>query len=621
LGKQREVTAIFKIAGIGILLVSMMAVNAFGQILDDSTKNVYSARTTFWFTENDMRLLGDTLHVLDTLLLGHQNFDAVDVSNHMLVDLGNNGTATRHLYYEFPSLIGARLGIDAYNPYFVTTDNLRFYDTKSPFIKIKAIIGGQGRSIADVSYSRNINPRWNFGIDFKTLTSDKQIGASLNRGDRNVTSTSWDFYTSYRTENEKYQVLFSVNRIRHGVQETGGIDVTEDATTAELFQYRDSPIKLSKVKAEDYKFDFRLFQKYVLNEQVQLYYSLTRGRHENSYADPSLLANQTYYEQILISTDTTAELLQMADLTNEAGVMGKTGGLSYNLYLKRRYVNYNDRFSSPFGRQVESYGGVKAKATLFDVWDTKGKVEYMQGGLFDIEGSTQLPFLSLWVRSMRYRPGYQQLYYHGNHYTWDNSFEPQRADRLGGELNVKLGPLALRPGLNLTRVAKQVYFGSDSKPYQSGAGQLITSPAVAINLTIAEHYHIDPQVIYTAVTGNDAAIWQIPQWLFNARLYYEGYWFKESTLVQIGTELHWKSTYNALAWNPVVQQFYLQNTFPVDAYLVADLFLNFKVGNARYFAKMTHINQAGEANGYFVSPYYPGQKRVFDLGVTWYFFD
>ena len=28
-------------------------------------------------------------------------------------------------------------------------------------------IGGDGRAITDVSYSRNISPQWNFGFDFK----------------------------------------------------------------------------------------------------------------------------------------------------------------------------------------------------------------------------------------------------------------------------------------------------------------------------------------------------------------------------------------------------------------------------------------------------------------------
>ena len=30
---------------------------------------------------------------------------------------------------------------------------------------------------------------------------------------------------------------------------------------------------------------------------------------------------------------------------------------------------------------------------------------------------------------------------------------------------------------------------------------------------------------------------------------------------------------------------------------------------------------ADKFDGYFVTPYYPGQKKVLDLGVRWYFFN
>lgn len=613
--------SILKVAGCGCLVLLLVSGGLEAQVLDDSTKNPYSARTTFWFTEADVMALSDSLHVLDTLLYGVEDFDAVDVSDHTLVDLGNYGTATRSLYFLFPSIIGARLGIDAYDPYFTPSDQIKYYDTKSPWIKINALVGGLGRSLVDVGYSRNINPRWNIGIDFKLLTADKQIGASSNRGDRNVTSSAWDLYSSYKTKDDRYQVLFNVDRIRHNVLETGGIDIAEDATTAEIFQYRDSPIRLNGVKASDYKFNFHLLQKYKINDQVQMYYLLDRGEHENSFDDPNPSANEAFYPQTLITSDSTADFIQMRDLTNETGVMGKMGGLSYNLYVKRRYVSYNDRFSSPFGRQVESYGGAKINVKLFDVWDTETRVEYLQGGLFDIEGKTSLPFLNLWLRSMRYRPGYQQLYYFGNHYNWENDFEPQRADRLGGELNVKVGPLTLKPALNLTRVANYVYFGLDSQPLQSTSGQLLVNPSATMNLTIGKAFHINPQVIYTVVTGNDADIWRIPEWLINARIYYEGVWFNNYMPIQIGVDANWKSTYDGFAYNPVIQQFHLQNGFSIESYAAADLFINFKVGNARYFAKMTHINQPGNADGYFITPYYPGQHRVLDFGVTWYFFD
>ncbi len=593
---------------------------AHGQILDDSTKNVYSAKTTFWFTEDDVRSLRDSLHVLDTLLYNFENFEEVDRSGHRLADLGNLGTATRPIYHQFPKTIGARLGVNAYDPFYTTSRNVRYYDTKSPFIKIHAAFGMLGRNTVDVSYTRNVNPRWNVGSDFKRISADKQIGASSNRGDRNVESTSWDLYTSYRSENDRYHALFNFSWMNHGTFETGGINVPEGASNAEIFQYRDSEIRLANATASDRRLNIHLFQKYKLTEELQLYYSFDAYRHQSAYVDRQLPQNINFYPQVLLSGDSTSELLQFRELMNDVGVLGKAGDISYNVYLKRRYVNYHNRYFVPYGGEVENYGGVKASALLFDIWDTEGRVEYMQGGLFDVYGRTSLPFVKLWLRSTRYKPGYQQQNYFGNHYSWDNSFEPQRADQLGGEIDVTAGPLNFSPSLTLTRVGNAVYFDTNSTPRQSGSGQLITSPSVSFDLALFQDFHINPQVTYTVVAGNDREIWRIPDWFSNVKLYYAGFWFDNYMQIHIGTDLHWRSTYFAHAWNPVLQQFYLQNSFAVESYLTADFFINFKVNNARFFAKVTHLNQPA-SGGYFVTPWYPGQQRVFDMGVTWYFFD
>ena len=56
-------------------------------------------------------------------------------------------------------------------------------------------------------------------------------------------------------------------------------------------------------------------------------------------------------------------------------------------------------------------------------------------------------------------------------------------------------------------------------------------------------------------------------------------------------------------------------------YFRYNIFFNMQVKNLRIFLKMTHFNQFDRFDGYFVTPYYPAQKKVLDLGVRWYFFN
>ena len=91
-------------------------------------------------------------------------------------------------------------------------------------------------------------------------------------------------------------------------------------------------------------------------------------------------------------------------------------------------------------------------------------------------------------------------------------------------------------------------------------------------------------------------------------------------MVHTGIETFFQTGYKPLAYDPLIQQYYVQNTFETSDYAKVDLFVNFKVGNFLFLVKMGHINQ-GSQKGYFITPFYTGEKRTLDLGVRWLFFD
>ena len=72
---------------------------------------------------------------------------------------------------------------------------------------------------------------------------------------------------------------------------------------------------------------------------------------------------------------------------------------------------------------------------------------------------------------------------------------------------------------------------------------------------------------------------------------------------------------------PVTQQFYLQNNFLVDRYLVADAFASLRVKRVRILLKMSHINEGLGGLGYYVTPRYLGMQRAFSFGIYWPLFD
>ena len=91
--------------------------------------------------------------------------------------------------------------------------------------------------------------------------------------------------------------------------------------------------------------------------------------------------------------------------------------------------------------------------------------------------------------------------------------------------------------------------------------------------------------------------------------------------MQLGVDFHWKSEYYALGYDPAIRQFYNQNTFKPQDFSIIDVFLNGKIKRARIFLKYNNLIQAFTGQGYFLTPYYPGQRNVLDFGFDWSFYD
>lgn len=97
----------------------------------------------------------------------------------------------------------------------------------------------------------------------------------------------------------------------------------------------------------------------------------------------------------------------------------------------------------------------------------------------------------------------------------------------------------------------------------------------------------------------------------------------------VGLDIHYRSAYRGDAYMPAISQFYLQNNFLLNDYILIDLFINVKIRNARLFARMNQINSFFGTNapniisssGYYISPGYVAPSNFLTFGVTWMLFD
>ncbi len=618
----------------GLVLFTLLQLSlcASAQILDDSSKLVYGPTTTLRFSQESWMLNKlDTLPV-DTTLKNLEEFAIYDQLEGKYQDLGNIGTALNPLFFQSPDFSGLRAGYHGYDPLVNSPEDLTYFDTKSPFIDLKVVLGGQGRSVIDVLYTQNVNPNWNIGFSVNRLNIDKQLGAVLNDGDRNLESSQMNLFSQYNHPKRPYRVLGYLNHFNHQVREVGGVYFTDSATVAEQFQYRDASILLADATAKDFRQQAHLYHSYGFFEFLEAYHQFDLEYQRLSYSDfkddNTNLPYDTYrdfYPAYLIDQDSSFQKLNFRSVQNEVGVKGGEA-IYYRLYAKQRQVKYDWLYLAPENVINELYIGGFTRFAWKDVLAVSANVELMNTGDYKIEGKLSSPFFSASYGSQLYQPTLLQTRYFGNHYEWNNRFNSTFINELKGEIRLKTGRFDIKPEANFTSLTNLVFFDTLALPQQTN-GTLLSSRLglstdfrLMTNVEDNESFIFENTAYFSEVSGDEKAAFPIPQWLINSRWYWEGKWFQNSTPIEIGFNFHFKSGYYARSYRPELQQFHVQNHDFIGAYFTIDPFISMKVNKVFVFAKMTHVNML-PGGGYFITPRYPGQERIFDFGVRWIFFD
>ena len=611
-----------------IAVLSFLALKA--QIVDDSTRNVYGPKTTLFTTEKD--ILNNTVayQTLDTSIYLFERQSFVEKSGRRYQDLGNLGTALFPIFYEPPQTFGRASGYDAYTPFAFQPADIKYFDTKSPYIDLFILLGGGNRNIVDVGFSRNVNENWNVGFDVRRITTNKQL-APESQIDRQVVSGAFTAYTHYKHSKLPYQLLLNFSDLTHQVVELGGVRPTADSSRADLFLYDNALLRLDDAQSIIKTSRWHLYQDYQIADQFQLYHVLDYRREVNTYTD---FAGGTglggydpysdFYDEFLIDEDSTYQQTIFTTFSNEVGLKGDLSSVFYRFYARVRDIGWNYFLFDPDESTLENYLGGYVRFDWKDKFAVTGNAEYLIGGEYSFGGTLASDLLDVSYRSVKSVVPFIYSDYFGNHHEWHNSFEPIFVNDLSGKLNLKYRFLEVQPKLRLATYKNFVYFDESIEAQQETDEAVITSIGGNFNLRILnekkEGWNIENEVIATNVAGAGGDKFRIPELFYNGRYFWRGMWFRDLIPVEVGIDAHARSSYFANAYAPEIQQFYLQNDQEIFGYLFADLFINMQVDKFLFSLKWHHFNQP-QNDGYFTTPNYPGQRRTIDLMVKWMFFD
>ena len=605
-----------------VILLCCLSLGVFAQsnIVDDSTKQVYGAYTTYFQSFEDIKYNKDNLQKVDSTIGNMHRFSVVEKHSNKYQNLGNLGTALRPVFYTLPTQVGIRSGFDAYVPYYITAEDIEYFDTKSPYTPLDVVLGGKGRAVTNVKHTRNITPYWNAGFHFRKINADKQV-ASFGKGDNQTSSTAYYLHTDYQSPNGKYRGLFSFTRINHKVYEQGGITIPEGDPVNSYFD-TNANVNLADAQSQDFRIGLNIYNHYKLRDEFQLYQSFEYIQNRNFYNDNPLGADADFYSQILINPDSTTDQFQTSQVVNEFGIKGDLAKMFYSFFVKFRNVNHFSRYLPNNQQFFENSGGFDLRYDFDSLQFIRSSGEYILGGFYRFGGHYFNKFFTVEYWRTQSRPGIIEDTYFGNHFEWQNNFATPSSDLLKGSLIYKNKFMRIEPFASITNVKNNIYYDYDQTPSQAtGAAQLL-SFGLNLDLSIGNKIFWENEGIYTDVTGDDEAVnsFRIPELFINSKLYYGSFWFDEKIYIMFGVDGHYKSDLYAPAYNPVLQQFYLQDDFLIPSYVLLDAFIEFQIIHVSVFLKFEHINQKADF-GYFTHPYYIGQPRIFDLGVRWMFFN
>ena len=586
-------------------------------ILDDTTKIIYGMKTTSFISKENF-LLSDTLFLtLDSTLNNIYDISIPEKNQFKYQNLGNLGSPVRNIFYDIPNSFSLQSGLSSLQSYIDEISTSKFYDTKSPFIDLGLYFGGLGRSKVDFEFSRNVNKNWNLTLAINRISSDKQIGAIKNKGDKNIKSSSLKFNVFHKSNNKKISHFTDIITHNHNILGTGGVDLIVDSLPIDFFLYKDFEVRLTEVESIYKNLKLETYTDYKLSNEFKFYSQTKYKKEYYGYEDLNLSLNFNFYDSFS-NNIATQDSFKIKNISNRIGIKGNSKLFNYDIYGNFGYVKYHVNALENSFSEIYVGGLLKYKNPNFDV---VSNFEIKKSSDYRLKVDLKSKIFEASYLSALYEPKIFERIYLGNHYSWENNFNSSFVNNLYAKINLENRFITFSPSINFYTIKNHIYFVGDN---HLQADQVISFNQFIVDLKLKllkNKINFDNKFTYNISSNSARGILNFPKQTLYSKLYYNGIWFNNTIPVQLGTIISYRSEFYGDAYDPITQNFYVQNEFMLERYLRFDLFFTMQVNNLRIFLKMNHFNQFDSFDGYFVTPYYPAQKKVLDLGVRWYFFN
>ncbi|WP_124979990.1 putative porin [Nonlabens xiamenensis] len=594
----------------------------------------------------------DTTFVDTTLSLKKEyKFNYLRQDNFERLAFHNVGQPYNHLGRNFDfDLLSPRMGARARHNNYIEIEDVYDYYVPTPLTELyfKTVVN-QGQQL-DALFTSNLSPEFNFSIGYKGVRSAGDYINTL------TSSGNFKFTANYVSKNGKYRLRAHTTFQDHLNQENGGLtsqslenfraDLEDFSNRARL----EPNLETAQSNLDGRRFyihhDYELvghrdstsyYSGRIYNQAFyeDKYYRFTEDRPTNSFLGESYVNNgirdKTDFEEGAIEVGAVFDHHLLGYY--KAGIARRKYNYGYNRIIDQgtnvitnRLIGELYQFKAGFAKQIGKFdvsaqGGLNLAGEL-DGQFLKGKASY-DFPLFQLAAG-----ISVSSRAPDFN--YQLFQSDYVNYNWQNSFSNVEKQELKFEMKSEK---LLDVELSLTTLQDHVYFsenlitdndgeitGYTARPFQADDDIAYLKIKAHREFKFLKYFGLDNSIMYQNLTqGSD--IINLPQLTTRNTLYYKNRFFQKALLLQAGITARYFTEYSMDGYDPVLGEFYTQNSEELGGFPLIDLFINAKVRQTRIFFKLEHANQLVASNSdYFSAPRNPYRDFTIRFGLVWNFF-
>lgn len=206
-------------------------------------------------------------------------------------------------------------------------------------------------------------------------------------------------------------------------------------------------------------------------------------------------------------------------------------------------------------------------------------------------------------------------------YNWSNDFKNEKINLLEAHVETKWG----NAWVNLQTLNDHLYFNDESvdgqqfiKPRQYD--KTISYLSVKVNKDLhLWKFGFDNTLLYQQTTQEDPIL-NVPKFTARSTVYFSQHFFKRALFTQTGITLNYFTEYYADDYNPLLGEFFVQNSRQIGNFPMLDFFINARVRQTRFFLKAEQFNTLFTKPEYYSAPSYPYRDFIVRFGLVWNFF-